>query len=185
MRSNIFKPLISWFLVIAWMILIFTMSAQGRVESNASSTGVSRMIASVFVRGWNDLTEAEQMEIIESIHFWVRKAAHFTLYAVLGLLSFIAISNHISKRSLNALFAFCLCVLYAVSDEIHQYFGDGRSCELRDVLIDSSGAIQGILIIYLIFWMVDRKKKLKVESSLLNADSVIPNGCEGSRNQEH
>ena len=159
--KKIFKPLVSWLLVIAWMILIFTMSAQGRVESDRSSTGVSRMIASIFVRGWNDMTDAAQAEVIDSIHFWVRKAAHFSLYAILGVLSFIAISNHTSKRFPNALFAFVLCVLYAVSDEIHQYFTDGRSCELRDVLIDSSGAVVGILIIYLIFSLVDRKKRVK------------------------
>ena len=35
--------------------------------------------------------------------------------------------------------------LYAVTDEVHQYFVPGRSCELRDVLVDTSGALTGIL----------------------------------------
>ena len=36
--------------------------------------------------------------------------------------------------------------LYALSDEFHQRFVPGRSCSLRDVLIDSAGCLSGILI---------------------------------------
>ena len=161
MIKKYLKPFISWLLVIAWMLLIFSMSAQGREESNRSSVGVSRIIASIFVRGWDDMTEAEQAETVESIHVLVRKTAHFTLYMILGILSFIAISNHTSKRSLNALFAFVLSAAYAVSDEVHQYFTAGRSCEIRDMLIDSSGAIVGILIIYGTKQVLSRWKKGK------------------------
>lgn len=36
--------------------------------------------------------------------------------------------------------------LYAVSDEIHQYFVPGRAMQARDVLIDTSGVLLGIWI---------------------------------------
>jgi len=42
------------------------------------------------------------------------------------------------------LFSLGICVLYAVSDEVHQLFVPGRGRQVRDVLIDSAGAIVGI-----------------------------------------
>ena len=41
-----------------------------------------------------------------------------------------------------------MCVIYACSDEIHQLFIFGRSCELRDVLIDFIGSLLGVMIAY-------------------------------------
>ena len=39
--------------------------------------------------------------------------------------------------------------LYAVTDEIHQYFVPGRSCEFRDICIDSAGVLCGIFCLCL------------------------------------
>jgi len=49
-------------------------------------------------------------------------------------------------------------MLYAITDEFHQYFVPGRSAEIRDVLIDSSGAFIGIL---LTIGIIQIKRKLK------------------------
>ena len=35
--------------------------------------------------------------------------------------------------------------VYAVSDEIHQYFVPGRACMLRDMLLDTCGSLAGIV----------------------------------------
>ena len=48
-------------------------------------------------------------------------------------------------------------ILYAISDEIHQYFVPGRSAEIRDVLIDVLGANIGILLINKIFELGGKK----------------------------
>ena len=37
-----------------------------------------------------------------------------------------------------------VCVLYAISDEVHQLFVSGRGAQVKDVLIDSAGAIVGV-----------------------------------------
>ena len=47
------------------------------------------------------------------------------------------------------LLAILLCFLYACSDEIHQLFIKGRSCEVRDILIDTIGSLSGISVYYL------------------------------------
>jgi VanZ family protein len=39
-----------------------------------------------------------------------------------------------------------ICVLYAISDEIHQSFVPGRGPSIIDVFIDSTGAITGIIL---------------------------------------
>lgn len=43
-----------------------------------------------------------------------------------------------------------ICLLYSISDEFHQLFIVGRSGEVRDVLIDTIGALTGIYGYYLI-----------------------------------
>ena len=40
--------------------------------------------------------------------------------------------------------ALIICGVYAISDEVHQYFIEGRGPHLKDVLIDSAGAFVGI-----------------------------------------
>ena len=80
----------------------------------------------------------------ELYSFIVRKAAHFMLYFILGILTFI---NFKSNKE-NMVYALIICVIYAFTDEIHQMFVNSRSGELRDIIIDSLGALSSILIMY-------------------------------------
>ena len=54
------------------------------------------------------------------------------------------------KTSVRNMFliTIAICFLYAVSDEIHQYFVPGRACRLFDVLIDTSGSAFFCLVYY-------------------------------------
>lgn len=74
----------------------------------------------------------------------IRKTAHFSVYLLLGVL----VMNALRRSGVIGLKAVALaigiCVLYAVSDEVHQLFVPGRGGQARDVLIDSAGAILGI-----------------------------------------
>ena len=67
----------------------------------------------------------------------LRKCAHVTEYAILGLLLLRALG-----RETPAFFA---GVAYAVTDEVHQHFVAGRHSSPVDVAIDSSGVLIGIL----------------------------------------
>ncbi|WP_243096886.1 VanZ family protein [Thermohalobacter berrensis] len=42
------------------------------------------------------------------------------------------------------IFSFVFCILYAISDEVHQLFVPGRDAQITDVMIDSAGAFIGI-----------------------------------------
>lgn len=146
------------FLTIAVMVVIFFLSADNADESNAKSEVISdsliyRILSSF---DWN----AEQTEKITHITVKiVRKTAHFSEYALLGmLLTGVCLSF---GKSYGVTFTVSQAVssLYAVSDELHQYFVPGRSCQLSDMLLDSCGAAVGIGMLLLLIWLIRRKKR--------------------------
>ena len=57
-------------------------------------------------------------------------------------------------------FSYLFCLLYAISDEIHQLFINERSGQVTDVLVDMSGAIIASIFLYLIIKIKKRKSKL-------------------------
>jgi VanZ family protein len=75
--------------------------------------------------------------------FLVKKGSHLLGYTLLGLAYCHALSV---KGARQAILAWILAVLFAISDEFHQSFVPGRTAWGVDVLIDSSGALLGILI---------------------------------------
>lgn len=79
-------------------------------------------------------------------NFLVRKAAHFTEYAVLGILVSQALdpAHTISGRSVAA--TALVCVLVPSIDETIQLFVSGRSGQVTDVLLDCCGAATGIAL---------------------------------------
>ena len=136
-------------LAVLWMSVIFTLSAQDATESAQLSTGVKYKLFSIFYPDFDNMTETEQQELLAK--FSIRKWAHFSAYLVLGSTMFgVFLTYRKLSLKLRCLLSFVSCALYAASDEIHQYFVPGRSCELRDVLIDSSGALLAILIAVLV-----------------------------------
>ena len=52
---------------------------------------------------------------------------------------------------------------FLISDEVHQIYVPGRSCELRDVFIDTSGGFFGSLVYKLIY---DRRRKHEQEKTV-------------------
>lgn len=131
--------------------MIFFFSAQPAEESSELSNGVIVKIASVFVS--EDLTSIEQYALIEKYSFVVRKAAHFTVYLILGMLVMSFLTEFDFKHIL--IVALLICCFYSVSDEYHQTFVEGRSGEVRDVCIDTSGALLGIVG----FYEIKKKRK--------------------------
>lgn len=82
--------------------------------------------------------------------FLVRKGAHIFAYFVLGILMFNTLWRvDLSKFKFNYLvgLSIIVCALYAASDEFHQLFINGRSGEIRDIIIDSCAATVGVFII--------------------------------------
>lgn len=75
----------------------------------------------------------------------LRKNAHFFAYLILGILVSKGLKSFGVVGFKNMVISIIICVLYAMSDEFHQLYVSGRGGQLKDVVIDSTGAIVGIL----------------------------------------
>lgn len=138
-------------LLLAWLMMIFAMSAQPAQQSSQLSGGLVSKIISVLYPNLSELSQSAQTSIIHNTTLVVRKAAHFFEYFVLGVLAILTANTFNKYKFFNrAVLATAFCVLYAISDEIHQHFVPGRACRFIDILIDSSGIIAAIFTISII-----------------------------------
>ena len=139
----------SWLYVACWMAFIFTMSTD-----IGSAAHTSQVIEPV-LQWLRPNATAEEADLV---HFLIRKMAHLTEYAILATLIFRALRKTAPQRfvrrpdrrlapALALAFALGLSAAYAAADEFHQRFIPGRESCVRDVLIDSSGALGGLLIL--------------------------------------
>ena len=154
------RKILYWIPVLIIMITIFCFSSQNAETSSQTSGGFSEILARLIYSDFENKSNAYQMELINRCQFFVRKTAHFSIYAVMGFFSFIAFRQY-DKVPKKQLFAAILCLVYSISDEIHQSFIPGRSCELRDVFIDFSGAVTGIAFLSLLLMLYNRRKNRK------------------------
>lgn len=150
-------------LLLGWMLIIFLFSAQPADESSSLSGGVGRKVASIVVPGFQKWDEVKQEQYVTGIDFFVRKTAHFTEYMILGMLWMLCLQNKPDKsdrlRSAeakwtirtvmlrqNIAISVCGSAVYAMSDEFHQLFVDGRAGRWMDVGIDTLGAVVGVIL---------------------------------------
>ena len=135
------KNKINILLVLLWMILIFIMSSFNSTESSNQSGFIVNIISSIL-----------HINNIELLSLIIRKLAHFTEYFILGLLTYNMFHSYNKKVYISII----ICILYAISDEIHQIFVPGRSCQIMDMTIDTLGSLLGIYLLLFI------KKKHKI-----------------------
>ncbi len=139
--------IVSWAVAILWMMMIFNLSAQPAGESDI----LSRKTVEIIIQTVNRVIsiEGDDIQFIENVdgfHHLVRKYAHFLVYLVLSILLMNALERSRVFGRRIILFSLGICVLYAVTDELHQFFVPGRSGQLTDILIDISGAVLGVVL---------------------------------------
>ena len=69
----------------------------------------------------------------------LRKLAHAAEYAVLGMLLLRAIGRELPSVAIG--------IAYAVTDEVHQAFVEGRHGAAYDVLVDAAGVLLGVYVL--------------------------------------
>ncbi|MBQ3133439.1 MAG: VanZ family protein [Clostridia bacterium] len=139
----------AWILTVAWMVTIFMFSAQPAEQSSEISASVTEMLIAAITPDFDQLSVAEQQQLIENWHDIIRKIAHLTEYAVLGVLLTVSLVLSRVKLCLSAIWAAGVSLLYAASDEIHQMFIESRGPGIVDVGIDFVGALIGITFVWL------------------------------------
>lgn len=166
--------------VVFWMGIVFLFSSQKSEESltvsgtvidwlkNQSTTQeITVQTKEVQQKDTGKTQEIEQA--IDQKHTntqqrIIRKLAHFTLYVMGGILIYLFLYLLLPKWRCKIGIAFGIGILYAITDEIHQYFVPGRTALVSDVIIDSMGVLCGILLIagiqFFTLKIKNRKKKL-------------------------
>lgn len=129
------------------MIIIFLLSNQKAQDSKQlSNSFITKTIINIYEMKHGKITEEKKIEIKENYSFIVRKAAHFTIYLVLGLLvSLVLIGKNLNIKQI-IIYGVLICMAYAITDEIHQIFVSGRSGEIRDIIVDTCGSTVGIIL---------------------------------------
>ena len=143
------RLIISWSLLIGWMLLIFFMSNQPADISTKQSDLVIKLFSIINI----DLNT----HLGELASFLVRKSAHFMEYFILYCFS-IAVCKHYVPIKKARIYCLFIVLGYAISDEIHQYFIPGREMAIRDVAIDFLGGVLGFMVNWIIYKIKFNKK---------------------------
>lgn len=153
---------ISGFTVLALCVVIFMLSAQPGSVSDVTSgqfVNVLPEYVSEFFSEHFNLDELHTYLLIDEI---IRSIAHFSEFALLCVLSCFHLNLCIKKHYF--IFAFLFTSVYSFSDEFHQIFVPGRSAQIKDIIIDCSGAAAGLLFCLLVR-LIYRKLLLKYEKN--------------------
>lgn len=148
-----------------WMIVIFRFSMDNATSSHElSDMCVQIFNKAVFYFTGKDLRISITPEHYSLIELFFRKLAHMSIYFVLSVNVMIVLFTFNMKMSLRMFLSLLFCFIYALSDEFHQLFVDGRGASLIDCLIDTSGAFFGIiaaLILYCVLYTIMIKYQKK------------------------
>lgn len=159
-----FDRIVSVLLLSLWMVFIFVLSNENAGTSSNTSGQIIKKIAQVVDRDFVKLPLAQQNSIIENWQSFVRTSAHFMEYIVLGFLAANTVRAFKFKQKFIYWLPVLFCCLYAVSDEIHQIFVPGRSCQFQDVVVDTIGGVVGTVSFLVLMWIIkkiiNRKQKI-------------------------
>jgi VanZ family protein len=138
-RTKTFQRIWRYGPLLFWMVLISLASS-----SEFSALNTSQVIRPLILWIFPNLSE----ERVAVIHFLTRKVAHFSEYAVLGLLSARAFSKSTNEFVQRRWFqvALLLIVAYALLDELHQSFVPSRTASIYDSAIDVVGGLTALLV---------------------------------------
>lgn len=165
MRQNmrcILKKIVLWLSVILLSCQIFAFSADTKAESSKVSQKITKAVVNVVKKATPSAKQGTSWEkrLFRNCHKIVRKSAHFTLYAILAVLTLLLARSYQISMKFSCAISAAYCLLFAISDEIHQLFVDGRSGQFSDVLLDFSGALVGIGLVSLVRYLYLRQKKI-------------------------
>lgn len=147
----------SWICVALTMLMIFCFSSEDAEKSSETSSEVIEGVLDI-VLPKDEITP----EVVKKYQFPFRKAAHFGIYMLLGFCLANAFQFSIKKKwYISYPCSLASGIVYSITDEWHQGFSEGRGPSARDVLIDSSGVLVGILIFLAVFYLYNYMKSKK------------------------
>lgn len=135
------KKIILIILLIIWMITVYCFSNQQGESSGNTSGKFIKTILKVFSK---DISK----EQIQKLQLPIRKLAHFTIYAIGGILAILLLNQYNIPLIQKLIYSQLIISAYAALDEFHQSFIPGRTASIWDVLIDSCRSINSDIVNY-------------------------------------
>lgn len=157
MKINIIRTIIM-ILLLGNFYVIFQFSSQNGEKSGSLSEKLAELVM-------QQLPIEETQQSLKKTESIIRKMAHFSIYTLLGFLLMSFVSTYHLKEDKRIGISLLIGILYAITDEIHQKFVPGRSCQITDVIIDSMGVLLGILLLLM---LCEIHKKIKIKISRQN-----------------
>lgn len=159
-------------LTFVWLGVIYSFSLEPSEASDDTSLGLIDWMVTNFFPWLKDEVAQLSQEKMSFLHHLVRKIAHFTEYFILGVLAACTMLQteikgkavwklEITQSAIQCICALAFCILAASVDETIQLFVEGRAGRVGDVLLDSTGAAVGILVVLscVCWWRKSIKKK--------------------------
>ncbi len=153
---------IMWLFSVGIAIVIFVFSSQPASESGKVSGGVTIRILNLLPQ-LKTMPEHHKIEIAEKLEPFIRKCAHFSLYASLGFCLAAALFLSGARLGKSVGYSYGMGTLYAASDELHQFFVPGRSAQVSDVFLDSVGVIAGCLVLWVLIKILGKRGNIYVQ----------------------
>ena len=156
---KIFVFLIKLLLVLAMLAFIWGQSLLPGELSESESEWVLTLVYPVVEILQRGLAHFGR---VYELSFLVRKLAHFTEYAVLGMLMYILFLKPDGRS--RYILPMGLCLAAAGIDEGIQIFAADRGPALRDVILDFAGSCAGIYItafVVVILYMKSRRRRAR------------------------
>ncbi|SDB47147.1 VanZ like family protein [Pseudobutyrivibrio sp. YE44] len=143
------RKVILGILIVAWVAFIWGHSMQTATVSDGES-GVFLEFFSKFLPFLANNDDGM---------FIVRKAAHFTEYAVLGVLMGAQFSMFAAGKLRKFIEPAVAALMVSFVDETIQLFVEGRSGQVSDMWIDFAGASLGVIIALIMVYKGHRKRQ--------------------------
>lgn len=139
------KKYVPLLLLVLLMLGIFGFSSQKSAETNSVSYRFCEAAVRIFYKNYSGYEPEIQEILCYGLNSFIRKAAHFSLYAAMGFSGYL----WLCRRPHGAAATLCGIAAYAALDELHQFFVEGRTGRISDVFLDTCGAAFGILVCFL------------------------------------
>ncbi len=167
LRKSLLTGIISILLGILYFI-IFRFSTQDSEQSGS----LSRMVTEKCVEFMNILSGAHWSDVkmaglAEYFEHPVRKLAHFSEYACMGVLVYCLWSQWMRRGKALVVLTVGWVFVSAAADEFHQYFVPGRYASIADVLLDTCGGAFGVLFCICVTALCQRWQRRRAEKKRL------------------
>ena len=159
------KNIIRAFLILLILLniwMIFSFSAESAELSGETSQKVTTIVAQIVIKDFEDRTPLEQEAIISSLHPYIRTVAHMTEFGLLGAWIMLLLLTYHIRPIYSELISLSATLLTAIVDEAFQHFSkQGRAAELKDVLLDTSGALITCTVLFSMIAILGHHQKKK------------------------